>query len=183
VEGSDLVLDATERRKENHTPNRRALVHDFQDGLTINFNGDYPGRVTIAGNAAVTGDLLLAGTGLRSTLEDLRSDVNSAKGIIDATVDRIALLEVTVASLVDLMGASVVPAWRTKTDVEEGNDEVALGGRPPILSATDVGLVVEFQFERQHPGFAHEDVISISPAAGTALKKGGTVVVTLNLEG
>src|SRR5438876_8677004 len=90
VAGSDLVLDAPERRKESQTPNRRALVHDFQDGLTVNFNGDYPGGVTIAGNAAVTGDLLLAGTSLRSTLEDLRLDLNYAKGMSDAAIDRIA---------------------------------------------------------------------------------------------
>jgi hypothetical protein len=183
VEGSDLVLDAPERRKESQTPNRRALVHDFQDGLTINFNRDYPGGVTIAGNVSVTGDLLLAGTGLLSTLEGLRFDVNSAKGTSDAALDRIALLETTVASLVDLMGASIIPPWRTKTDIEEGNDEAALGGGPAIPSAADLELVIELQFERQHPGFAHEDVISILPVAGTALKKGSTVVVTMNLEG
>lgn len=183
VAGSDLVLDAPERRKENQTPNRRALVHDFQDGLTINFNGDYPGGVTIAGNASVTGDLLLAGTALRTTLDALQSGVNSAQGTVGAISDRVDRLETTMASLVELLGASVVPAWKTKIAVEQGSDEEALGGAPAVQSANDLGFTIDLQFERQQPGFAHEDVISISPPPGTALKKGSTVVVTLNLEG
>jgi PASTA domain-containing protein len=172
VAGSDLVLDAPERRKENKTPNRRALVHDFQDGLTINFNGDYPGGVTIAGNAAVTGDLLLAGTALRTTLESIQFSVQSLQGTIGG-----------MSGLVALIGASVVPAWRTKTQVEQGSDEEALGGGPEIQSTNDLGLTITFDFDRHHPGFAHEDVISISPPPGTAVKPGSTVVVTVNLEG
>jgi hypothetical protein len=46
VTGSDLVLDSPAR----HTGRpglRRALVHDQRDGLTINYNRDYPGGVTI----------------------------------------------------------------------------------------------------------------------------------------
>jgi hypothetical protein len=45
---ADFVLDSPSR----HTAGaglRRALVHDFSDGLTINFGGDYPGGVTING--------------------------------------------------------------------------------------------------------------------------------------
>ncbi|HMM94080.1 hypothetical protein [Phycicoccus sp.] len=43
---NDLMLDAPWRRKTN-TPCRRALVHDFDDGLTLNWDRDYPGGVTI----------------------------------------------------------------------------------------------------------------------------------------
>jgi hypothetical protein len=46
VQASDVVLDQPTRRI-NHSGFRRALVHDFGDGLTMNFNGDYPGGVTI----------------------------------------------------------------------------------------------------------------------------------------
>jgi hypothetical protein len=48
----DLCLDAgSDRRKPAGTsPYRRALVHDFEDGLTLNWDGDYPGGVTINGN-------------------------------------------------------------------------------------------------------------------------------------
>jgi hypothetical protein len=47
---SDFMLDAAERRKSTK-PYRRALVHDGNDGLTVNFNGDYVGGVTLNGVA------------------------------------------------------------------------------------------------------------------------------------
>lgn len=45
---TDVMVDAPERRS-SQSGYRRALVHDGGDGLTINFNGDYPGGVTIGG--------------------------------------------------------------------------------------------------------------------------------------
>jgi hypothetical protein len=51
---SDFLLDAPSR----HTGRpgfRRALVHDFNDGLTVNFAGDYPGGVTINGPSGAIG--------------------------------------------------------------------------------------------------------------------------------
>ena len=44
--GSDLMVDSAPRRSSSHGF-RRALVHTGGDGLTINFNNDYPGGVTI----------------------------------------------------------------------------------------------------------------------------------------
>jgi hypothetical protein len=77
VTATDLILDNPSRRIKGQPPNydkprplpgephqphqpaqpgrqtvpslRRALVHDFEDGLTINWDGDYPGGVTILG--------------------------------------------------------------------------------------------------------------------------------------
>ena len=49
VHGSDLTLDSPARRKPGGPRLRRALVHDESDGLTINFNGDYVGGVTLVG--------------------------------------------------------------------------------------------------------------------------------------
>jgi hypothetical protein len=49
---SDLMLDSADRRHGGGLY-RRALVHDQNDGLTINFDGDYPGGVTITGVADV----------------------------------------------------------------------------------------------------------------------------------
>jgi hypothetical protein len=46
---ADFVLDSSVRHTGRGT-HRRALVHDFSDGLTVNFAGDYPGGVTINGN-------------------------------------------------------------------------------------------------------------------------------------
>ena len=44
---ADLILDSPARHRPNTRRLRRALVHDQADGLTINFNRDYPGGVTI----------------------------------------------------------------------------------------------------------------------------------------
>ena len=54
VEAWDLCVDSTDRRK-NTTPNRRALVHDFDDGLTMNWGDDYPGGVTLKGVRKIEG--------------------------------------------------------------------------------------------------------------------------------
>jgi hypothetical protein len=53
--GSDFMLDSVGRRKGGG-PFRRALVHDQNDGLTINFNNDYQGGVTINGPFTVRDD-------------------------------------------------------------------------------------------------------------------------------
>lgn len=45
--GSDLMVDSAARRKSTDGF-RRALVHTYDDGLALNFNGDYPGGVTIS---------------------------------------------------------------------------------------------------------------------------------------
>ena len=45
----DFMLDHPDRRKSSTPEYRRALVHDQNDGLTMNYEGDYPGGVTIFG--------------------------------------------------------------------------------------------------------------------------------------
>lgn len=52
IEGSDFMLDSAERRKGGG-PFRRALVHDQNDGLTINFSGDYPGGLALNGVSSI----------------------------------------------------------------------------------------------------------------------------------
>ena len=47
VQGPDLLLDYVPRRRPDGPNLRRALVHDQHDGLTLNFNNDYPGAVRI----------------------------------------------------------------------------------------------------------------------------------------
>jgi hypothetical protein len=50
VQGHDFLLDSPSRRQAPKPVGfRRALVHDQNDGLTINFAKDYPGGVTISG--------------------------------------------------------------------------------------------------------------------------------------
>lgn len=53
VQGHDLLLSNSARRRPGGPLFRRALVHDEGDGLTINFAGDYPGGVTISGPVAL----------------------------------------------------------------------------------------------------------------------------------
>lgn len=50
MNGTDFNLDNLGRRSGmNSEQGRRALVHDFGDGLTLNYNYDYPGGVTVFG--------------------------------------------------------------------------------------------------------------------------------------
>jgi hypothetical protein len=174
IAGSELMLDSPERRIENQNPNRRALVHDPKDGLTINSGNDYPGGVTINGTVAVPGRFFLAGFELSP--ESTRRQISD----LSKNIDR---LEATILSLVELVGAAVIPLWATKTAVEQGDQEPATAGGLPIPSAQELGLVVEFEFDRLDPGFEHEDVVRISPEVGNVVKKGSTVVVTVNLTG
>jgi len=163
--GTELMLDSQARRAGNGGDHRRALVHDGGDRLTINFAHDYRGGVTVVGELAVTGDVKVgAGTRLGAQLEE-------ANG-------RIHQLEQTISALVDLVGAVFVPQWRTKLEVEEG-DEMGL----VTPSAEELGLIVEFDIDQLNPNFGHEDVISITPPAGTPVRRGSTVRVLINLQG
>jgi hypothetical protein len=72
----DIELDNAGRRK-NASGRRRAFVHDFGDGLTLNWANDYPGGVTINGevrmpNGATVG--ALAGTALKCSHHTLHLD-------------------------------------------------------------------------------------------------------------
>lgn len=61
VNSWDIMLDGPGRRSEESTPYRRALVHDGEDGLTINYNMDYPGGVTLRGSVSLPETLNVAG--------------------------------------------------------------------------------------------------------------------------
>ena len=54
--GPDIVLDNKNRKGANQGP-RRALVHDDNDKLTVNYNSDYTGGVEINGNLDLIGNL------------------------------------------------------------------------------------------------------------------------------
>lgn len=92
----DFVLDSPFRHK-GPPGLRRALVHDFSDGLTINWAGDYPGGVTIngpsggdiaprialdrSGSASVFGVSVVDQVAIHATLinlDTLRPDGNAA---------------------------------------------------------------------------------------------------------
>lgn len=66
----DLDIDHPNRRKQDKptSARRRALVHDSQDGLTINFAEDYPGGVTINGNVQIPNKLVVHDVQISDTL-------------------------------------------------------------------------------------------------------------------
>ena len=159
---ADFMLDSPVRRRPGGSAFRRALVHDFQDGLTINFNGDYRGGVTVAGNLAITGDTPA-------------NSIASVSGAIMALQAEVASLKTSVAQLAEIAGAVAIPQWHNKTEVEKGDD---LGISTP--SADELGLAIEFRIDQRNPNFQHEEVISITPPAGTFVRRGSTVVVEIN---
>jgi hypothetical protein len=56
LEGTDLKLDSAARRGGHMGGERRALVHDQRDGLTVNYDRDYPGGVTLRAVNTIEGD-------------------------------------------------------------------------------------------------------------------------------
>jgi hypothetical protein len=177
----DFQIDAPDRRSTAGGL-RRAIVHNGQDGLTINFEGDYPGGVTVASDLRVAGRLFLstdARTGALDAIGELRQDVADLKrDILFASSERIDRIEQSIASLAALINASVIPAWRTKEEVEEGDD---MGIRAPSASA--LGFVVEYVVLQADPNYVHGQVVSIEPPPGTVALRGSTVRITINLEG
>lgn len=83
ITGTDVMLDSPSRRS-NTTRFRRALVHDFNDGLTLNWARDYPGGVTINGAVNAPNSLTVAGRNVASLLDSLQSQVNTLKARVDA---------------------------------------------------------------------------------------------------
>ena len=178
----DVIIDAPSRRRPGpSSPMRRALVHDFNDGLTINWGGDYPGGVTVTGNLGVTGaltvtgDIKSAGVALNATIAALQSAVASLQMSTGSDSSRLAELERTVESLVRHIGAVVIPFWSTKEEVEEGGMVAS--------SAESLGLIVEYEIDQRNPNFTHEQVIGSTPPPGTVVLRGSTVKVEINLEG
>lgn len=167
----------------------------LQDRAINPFTGDVTTAVTYGALrtvAALVWDALgyldqIEPQGFRGTRDHLL-DISDAARIVQAqTADlgasiadlsaSVAILRTNLDSLTNFLAVSI-PAWINKTEVENGDD---MGISRP--SAASLELTVDFQFERQVAGFGHEDVISIDPLAGTLVKRGSRVTVTLNLEG
>jgi len=152
----------------------------------------------LEGNVVVTGDLILPAlntnlaamnttlaamnttmAAVKSTLESIQFNSSHSQQNIDFAFSRLDSLETTVASLVESLGASVIPPWRNLTDIEQGDDEPAAGGGPAIPSAAELGLIIQLIFPGQGP-VDGADVLDINPRPGTVVKRGSTVVVNLN---
>lgn len=83
LHGTDLMLDSPARRT-NQSAFRRALVHDFRDGLTINWNGDYPGGVTINGRVSMPAGATIAGRDVVALIGTLTTQVAALEARIAA---------------------------------------------------------------------------------------------------
>ena len=87
VSGHDLELDHKVRRSSrNRTKPRRAMVHDFEDGLTLNWANDYPGGVTI-NNGKIVNTTLEGKTEAKGSLTvegelKTKETIKAAKGIV-----------------------------------------------------------------------------------------------------
>jgi hypothetical protein len=71
----DLHLD-NDSRRSGPAGHRRALVHDFQDGLTLNYNQDYPAGVTIRGEVRVPEQLMVQGQNVLELLTQMQSRID-----------------------------------------------------------------------------------------------------------
>jgi hypothetical protein len=80
---ADVILDYAARRKTTAGV-RRAFVHDFDDGLTINWASDYPGGVTINGTVKVPGKLMVAGRDISATLAALQTKITQLEARVAA---------------------------------------------------------------------------------------------------
>ncbi len=76
VKGTDLMLDYQSRRA-NSTPYRRALVHGWNDTLTMNYNRDYPGGVLIEGPVRMPGGAVIGGQDVAEILTSLSTQISS----------------------------------------------------------------------------------------------------------
>ncbi|MGY6519480.1 MAG: hypothetical protein ACXIUZ_12295 [Lysobacteraceae bacterium] len=76
-----------EARKSNTSNNRRALVHDTSDGLTINFAQDYPGGVTIRGPVRIPGSLTIGTKDLMALFEEMQAEIDQLRQRLDALED------------------------------------------------------------------------------------------------
>ncbi|MEM9679258.1 MAG: hypothetical protein AAF901_02955 [Bacteroidota bacterium] len=80
--GADFRIDHRARRK-NQSTHRRALVHDFTDGLTINWAKDYPGGVTINGNVNCPDKLVIKNKDVLRLITSLQKKVSNLERLYD----------------------------------------------------------------------------------------------------
>ena len=120
-------------------------------------------------NADEATELLAA---LQNDVAELRMDITRYG------LHRIDRIEESLASLAALLDASFIPPWQTQEEVERGDDMGVL-----YLSAADLGLHVEWIILQAEPGLDHGQVVRIDPKPGTAVRRGSTVRVTINLHG
>lgn len=107
VDAWDLCLDSQDRRKAD-TPFRRALVHDLEDGLTINWGDDYPGGVTVRAVNRVVGKAGSVGVG---------------------QIFRSLILESNIVHFLSSLGVVIFKLKKLMFQSEDENPGVEIGGQ------------------------------------------------------
>lgn len=100
----DLYIDAQSRRS-NQNGSRRALVHNSQDGLTINYNGDYPGGVTIYGKVATPNALTVGSLEVGSTLGQLLLRASNLEVTVKTQATQITEMTTRIGKMESLLKA------------------------------------------------------------------------------
>jgi len=172
VRHHDLHLDHAARRSANGGY-RRALVHDFQDGLTLNWARDYPGGVTINGEVKIPhGAALnaLAGTALKCTHHTLHLDHAARR----KTVPSVAVAAPSVAA-----AAPAVAAVATRPPV--AGAAAAVGPAISAGTATQVGVGLAVTLAAQRRALMHDTGDGLTINVGGDYPGGVTIRGTVKL--
>jgi hypothetical protein len=105
VQGHDFLLDSPARRQPGAGGRRRALVHNQNDGLTINFVGDYPGGVTIDSVLAVLGRISYAVPAVPPVMDGFKVIKPGKVGFTAFVDDEISKLHERISELVAKVAA------------------------------------------------------------------------------
>ncbi len=136
VKGPDLVLDHAGRRAAGSTTSlRRALVHDTTDGISINYQSDYPGGVTLWGSVGIPNGL--RGSLSVSGIELNRHTTTSSKLVSDGRLhidgpDRLYLLNKSGVYVTNAWGGNGNLTITGRTTI--GQDETFAGNSPSPLN-------------------------------------------------
>ena len=120
----DLLVDSPDRRRPPNPAEppqstiRRALVHDFNDGLTLNWAGDYPGGITLNNVSLITPNdtsqippVLVIKGGIRFDIQTLHQGPH---GVVVPTVESVDLQEFISSSRIEM--ENMISSLRTEVD-------------------------------------------------------------------
>lgn len=143
----DIRLDSEARRgNENKDRPRRALVHNFEDGLTINWADDYPGGVKVEGHLESTDSATF------NQLDVGREEGNGGVARInDENGDRTIQLGGGKALLELGRGAANKEGTISLRD-HEGAQTIVMKGKPGEIGANMLSIGGRGEFEGNVPG-------------------------------
>lgn len=136
IEAWDMVLRSKDRLTGGTPPDaqRRALVHDHDDGLTVNWGADYPGGVTIQGEVTANDlhseTITLAGSLIVPLTFNLNTGEITAPSEIDSGTVRVAIENAVNLNVRAHPSGAVMPA-------RGGRQPAGRSGGTPALSLSE----------------------------------------------